>query len=556
MKLGSLFGSLFSRRTRAGNAAFVAPEPDPAVSLSLLEEARALAAQHHFDQARRVCEKIMERDPENEKAWMLLSHIHKEEGNLPAAKAALDKLIGLHPDLAEAYFFRANVLKSRRLFKAAIDDYARAVEINPAMIAAHINQGTVHYLLGEFGKALACARHALQLDPDSAVARLNQGLMLRELGETGAAEDALRSALELHPDHHETRCSLSMVLIDQGLFDEAERHLGTMLAADPSHVEARWLLSTACLIRGRFREGWRDYDSRLHRHDAWKRPYEFPEWDGHALQAGALLICAEQGLGDDILFASCIPDVLKRVVHCVIECEPRLVNLFRRSFPAATIHGSKHEAEPAWLAGGPRVVAQIAAGSLPRLLRNEAPDFPDHRGYLAADPVKVRQWRERLAQLGPGLKIGIAWTGGAVKTRRRMRSLALSGLLPLLELPGVQFVNLQYVDSAGEIAGMHAAHRVAVRHWPEAIEDYDETAALVTALDLVLSVCTSVVHLSGALGARVWVMVPASPEWRYLRQGERLPWYPSARLFRQQQAGDWRPVVDAVERELSQLARA
>lgn len=555
MKLGSLFGHLFHRK-RGSSVASAVPEPDQAVSLSLLEKARALTAQRHFDQARRVCEEIMERDPENEKAGMLLGHIHKEQGNLAAAKAALDKLIGLYPDLAEAYFLRANILKARRLFKAAIHDYQRAADINPAMTAAYVNQGTVHYLLGEFDQALACARHALRLDPDNAVAGLNQGLMLRELAEAKAAEAALRQALALHPDHHETRCSLALVLIDQGLFDEAERHLGAVLAVDPSHVEARWLLSTACLIRGRFREGWRDYDSRLHRHDAWKRPYEFPEWDGNALQAGALLIYAEQGLGDDILFASCIPDVLTRVAHCVLECEPRLVTLFRRSFPAATIHGSKHEGDPGWLAGGPHVVAQIGAGSLPRLFRNEASDFPDHRGYLAADPVKVRQWRERLARLGPGLKVGIAWTGGAVKTRRRIRSLRLPDLLPLLRLPEMHFVSLQYVDSTGEITEMRAAHGVAVHHWPEAIEDYDETAALVMALDLVISVCTSVVHLSGALGKRVWVMAPSSPEWRYLRQGERLPWYPSARLFRQQQAGDWRPVVAAVESDLSRLVRA
>lgn len=544
----SLFRRLFHRKPANGGA-LITPGRDEAAPASLIEAARRLADERHFDQARHVCDEIIGHDPGDEKAWLLLSRIHKEQGNPAAAKAALDKVIELYPNLAEAYFLRGKIFQARRALKSALRDYLRAAEIDPLMIKAHTSQGAVHYLLDEFEKALECTRRVLRLDPDNVAASLNQGLMLRELGCAEDAENTLRRAVARHPGDHDARCGLAMVMIDQGRFEEAEQHLNTVLTADPSHNEACWLLGVAGLARGRFREGWQHYGSRLRRGDAEARPYGFPEWDG-TRQPGTVLVYAEQALGDDILFASCIPDVMARVAHCVIECEPRLAEIFRRSFPAATVHGSKHKSQPVWLAGAPAVSAQIAAGSLPGLFRNEWADFPHHQGYLVADTNKVHRWRARLAALGPGLKVGIAWTGGAVKTRRRIRSIALSELLPVLGVPGAQFVSLQYVESVAEIDAISAAYGRQVHHWQEAIADYDETAALVTALDLVISVCTAVVHLSGALGKQVWVMAPSSPEWRYLRTGDRLPWYPSARVFRQQRAGDWSPVIASVAAEI------
>jgi Flp pilus assembly protein TadD len=530
--------------------------PSRAHASLMLEQARVLVAGGELTGAIRICQNLVNGDPEDEMAWLLLGHIHREQGDWVAAKSALDKAIMIRPELATAYYSRAGILQKRRQFKAALRDYQRAVEIDPALTEGYIDKGGVHYQLGEFQNALECAEHALRIEPDNIVARRNRGLMLRELGEMATAERVLRDALALHPDHAETRCSLAMVLIDQGLFDEAEMQLGTVLAAaGPTHVEANWLLSMARLVRGNFRHGWPCYGSRLNRHDALKLPYQFPVWDGSSRAGVTLLIYAEQGLGDDILFASCVPDVLPLFRHCVLECDSRLVELFRRSFPAVTITGSKNNAGPAWSATATDSVVQIAAGSLPGLFRKELSDFPAHAGYLTADPSKVENWRSRLSKLGAGLKVGIAWTGGSVKTRRRIRSLTFLDLLPVLHVPNVHFVSLQYGKSKDEIAALRAAHGVQVHHWQDAIDDYDETAALVSALDLVISVCTSVVHLSGALGRPVWVMVPGSPEWRYLDAGERLPWYPSARLYRQQRGQGWGPVVAAVAGALNQLRK-
>ena len=211
--------------------------------------------------------------------------------------------------------------------------------------------------------------------------------------------------------------------------------------------------------------------------------------------------------------------------------------------------------QPEWLAQAGVVSAQSAAGSLPRFLRHDWKDFPRHSGYLLAEQSRVTYWRSRLGQLGPGLKVGLAWTGGSMKTRRRLRSVTAADLIPLLKVAGAHFVSLQYRDSSEEISLLRDSHGLTVHHWQEAIDDYDETAALVSALDLVISVQTAVVHLTGALGRPAWVLVPSSPEWRYLQSGETMPWYPSVRLFRQERADDWQAVIGRVAAELAQSSR-
>lgn len=182
--------------------------------------------------------------------------------------------------------------------------------------------------------------------------------------------------------------------------------------------------------------------------------------------------------------------------------------------------------------------------------------FPRHQGYLRADPERVQYWKDRLAQLGAGPKIGIGWRGGLPHTRFPVRSLSLSQFSPILAVPGVQAVSLQYTNCADEIAAFNAQTQNPVHHWPEAIADYAETAALVSALNVVISVCTAVVHLGGALGRPVWVMAPYVAEWRYGREGPDMIWYPSVRVFRQPKAGGWSPVVSAVRRALDKLGRA
>ena len=174
----------------------------------------------------------------------------------------------------------------------------------------------------------------------------------------------------------------------------------------------------------------------------------------------------------------------------------------------------------------------VPMSGLGEFLRGSAAAFPAHAGYLAANPSRRLHWRTRLTALGPGLRVGISWRGGTDRTDRRLRSIPLEQWQPILRLPGVRFVSLQYGDCRQEVEAMRAKG-VSIVHWQEPVDDLDECAALLCELDLVVSVTTTVIHLAGALARPVWVLVPARPGWRYLLEGERLPWYPSARLWRQ-----------------------
>ena len=206
----------------------------------------------------------------------------------------------------------------------------------------------------------------------------------------------------------------------------------------------------------------------------------------------------------------------------------------------------------------PRVIErgidlQSPIGSLPLHIRRQRADFPRHQGYLRADPQRVADWRTRLAALGPGLKVGISWQGGTHKSRRPVRSMPVTQWLPILQAEDIHFVDLQYTDSGAELAALRAATGVHVHSWQETRTDYEQTAALVTALDLVISVCTAVIHLGGALGRPVWVMAPFSPEWRYGIAGDSIPWYPSLRVFRQPSYGAWDAVITSVADSLRDL---
>jgi hypothetical protein len=279
-----------------------------------------------------------------------------------------------------------------------------------------------------------------------------------------------------------------------------------------------------------------------------------PRWDGSPLAGRTLLVHAEQGLGDEIMYASCMPEAIAQARHCVIECADRLVPIFTRSFPQATVRAVAKGDTGEWLKNVPPIDVQIPAGSLPLHLRRTAADFPRERAYLKADPARVALWGTRLAGLRPGLKVGLSWRGGTSLTRSVLRSIPLERLLPLLQQEGMCFVSLQYGDVREDLDRVVRRHGVSIQHWQEAIDDYEETAALMCALDLTISVCTAVVHLGGALGRPVWTMAPLRPEARYGVSGESMPWYASVRMFRQPRYEDWDSVISKVAGELAALA--
>lgn len=528
----------------------------------------------------------IESGPKDADAHTLHGRMLRMCGKLEDAAAALDRALQLQPEHADAMLEKAHVAVEQRDIDAAFDQLSALIYRDPGNARAHYETGRLHRMQGDLELAYACQVSATEADPALVEAWCELGWLRNKRKEFTEALDAYERALALDPEnmtvHHnlgyvlgklehyerameflERVCekvptsnsgswlNLAMALAAHGEVRRAAQIYERILAVEPNHVTARWNRAHFLLAERDFERGWHDYELRfLTEGIGLPRLIPHRPWRGEPLEGKSIVVTAEQGLGDQIMFASCIPDIIARAASVTVECSARLEALFRRSFPQARVFGSLQQQNPPWLKEVGEVDFHASMGSLPAWLRKREADFPPHQGYFCADPGRVEYWRAKLAALGPGLKVGLSWRGGTYSTRKRLRSLELPDLRELCATPGCRYVSLQYGKCADEIREFTAATGIPLVHWQDAIDDYDETAALCSALDLTVSVCTSVIHLNGALGRPVWILVPSAPEWRYGFAGESLPWYPSVRLYRQEERSSWNPVLARVGADL------
>ncbi|MEO8442869.1 MAG: tetratricopeptide repeat protein, partial [Betaproteobacteria bacterium] len=477
--------------------------------------------------------------------------------DMAAAIDCFNRVLGFRHDHADAHNNLGLCYLETGRREDAVDAFVLATHFKPDFPQAFYHLALAALQERNLTEAVRCLERAIGLNPEFAAAYNTLGYVLtHQTGdfEQGAAH--IRKALALKPADPDILCNYCAVLAQEGRAEEALKVCDELLAKHPHMHEARLNRALAQLKRGRFEEAWPDYEARKRaRGNYIPRALPFPEWQGEPLGGEKLLIYAEQGLGDQIMFASCVPNVLKLAGTCLIECAPPLVPLFLRSFTgAAVVSQPRDDADLVRTAQAAGVTRQVAIGSLPARFRRHRVDFPNHAGYLRADPARIAYWKNRLDGLGPGLKAGISWVGGTPATRSASRSMQLADWTPIFEQRPCHFVNLQYGSAAAELPAFCRELGGSIHDWRDAVENYDETAALVAALDLVITVQTALVHLAGALGAPTWVMLQATSEWRYGEQGESMSWYPGVRLFRQSRPGDWQTVVASVARDLAQRA--
>ena len=434
----------------------------------------------------------------------------------------------------------------------ALEAVQRAAALAPGEAAICNLLGTVLIGLGRSHEAVAEFRRALALDPQSADAHSNLGyVLLRHFEEVDEGAAHIEAALQVDPQHADALCNQVMALRYRGKLAEALTLSEWLLERAPDD-QLQLNRALMLLTLGDFARGWDEYEARK-RLVPNSGPLPCPEWNGEPVGDKTLLVQGEQGLGDQIMFASCLHDLGAFARHCIFETDARLVSIFARSFPRVKCYEAR-QGPRGWAVDAIKPDLCVKIGSLPRFFRRAPSAFPRHAGYLRPDPLRVQRWQARLRELPGILKVGVAWRGGVDSTRRGLRSIPLGQWRPALCVPGVDFVSLQHGDCRDELAQVEQAHGVTLHRWQEAIDDYEETAALVASLDLVISVQTAVVHLAGALGQSVWALIAAIPEWRYLATGEAMPWYPGVRLMRQSEVGEWAPVLERVGQELAALS--
>lgn len=407
--------------------------------------------------------------------------------------------------------------------------------------------------------AIACAllRRAAALAPHVPQVWNNLGLCLAQLRKLDEAKDCLERSLEIDPEQTAALNNLALVAVNSYEPERCIELSDRSMALDPSQKDITETRGYACLMLRRWKEGWEGYETAIN-NSKWRMTRaldEEPYWDGS--KGKRVMIRGEQGVGDEVLFASCVPDAMRDCEHVIIECDKRLAGLFGRSFPQATVFGTRFDKHRPWRAQGDvKVDAHILSGSLPHLYRNSDDSFP-RKPYLIADPERRLQWRALLASK-PGLKVGVGWTAGMFNTFKHRRSFSLKTLAPLFDVPDTTFISLEYKTPVGEIK----ESGLPVLHWPRAVEkvDIDETAALICELDLIICPTTSAAILAGALGKPAWILCPTKAHWMYAcpagNDSEKMVWFESLRVFRQEVEGDWSHPVLKAKAELEDLHRS
>lgn len=532
--------------------------PLPDLAKQAFRDGHAYYQAREFEQAAISFKRAIEYKHDFAEAHFYLGMSHRKRDELEEAADSLLVATAFKADFADAWYQLAVVDLARARNAEARRSFDKAIEIDADHADAHAASAKMDEAEERFDAAIVHWKQVTSARPDDALAYCNLGrLTLRVSIDDELAMRYVMRALELQPQLAEAHSCRAQLLQFQGRCHEAIEECDIALQIDPAAFHTQMIRALALLSAGRFAQGWGDYEERKRVYPIYAvRKFPYAQWDGGALDGQRILVACEQGLGDEIMFASCLPDLLARGVDCVFECSDKLQPLFARSFPAAcVIAADQTSADMSYLRAVPACDCMISAGSLPRYFRRDIESFPrSGGGYLVADPALIAAWHSRLIQLPPGLRVGLSWRGGVSHTNQAARSVDLSALLPLLNTPSCQFISLQYGDCAGELEQLYACSGKRIHRWPEAIDSFEQTAALAAALDVIISVDTTVAHLSGALGRSTWVLLPANAEWRYLAQGTSMPWYSDMRLFRRSRGQDWGPVVEQLRMALPQRA--
>ena len=538
----------------------------------------AKANQGKLDEAIACYRRALEIDPRYAEAYNNLGNVLRFQGKLKRAAACYQRVVDINPDYAAAHNNLGMALKGRDKTVEAIASFRRALELEPDNAKAHKNLGDGLKDQGKPDDALACYRRALEIDPDNPELHNSIGVVLEERGKTDEASAWYQHALDINPDRPSAHTNLGVIRYDQGRLDEAmacyrraldidpdhagaHNNLGNAflrlakpdaaiacyrraMEIDPAYVDAHFNRAVALLTIGDFETGWVEHEWRWkrERHAAQRRDFAQPLWDGSPLDGKTIFLYGEQGLGDIIQFIRYVPLVAERGGRVAVECNEKLKPLFH-DVPGIDELIARGGEVPPFDVHAPLM-------TLPLICGTTLETIPGGAGYIRADSRLVEAWRDRLAGF-TGRKVGLCWQGNPRFPGDRWRSIPLRYFAPLLDDPSSTFINLHKGPGEAQIEECGLAERI-VNFSPQ-VDSFDDTAAIMENLDLIITSDTSIAHLAGALGRPVWVVLQFAPDWRWMLERDDSPWYPTMRLFRQKTRGDWEDALVRVKQALEEL---
>lgn len=539
------------RKDQALKSFQAAQEADPDHGGAAYAHGNALVDCRRLSEARDSFERAVQLMPEWPEAHLALANTLAEMGAGDEALDALDVASARGAQPIDVHYIRANALKGMERHDDAIASYRAALAIHPDFAEALNNLGISLAALDRHDEALAHYQSALALLPNSTLVINNLGKAYQKLRRHDEALAQYRAALAIDPKDADAHYNIGLARTEAGDHEGAIRSYRRALAADPGMAKAANDLSHELLARHQFKEGWNLYQARFEAVENMARTQDILGFDmpvGNAsedISGKKLLIRGEQGLGDEIMYASMMSEIIETADHVTFAVEPRLVGLMERSFPGCQVIAYRSEEQHRYADFD--VDRRFYLASLAKMLRTQAADFPGVP-YLTADPGRRAAMRARLDALGAGRKIGVMWQGGVGKRSEFARSVDLATFAPILA-KGVHWISLNHLPEAGtDCAHVSAATGARIHHWDDILrsDDYDDTAALLSELDAVVSVTCTAAHCSAALGTDTHVLVNRDPIWRYAGDSGDILWYKAMTLYRQRE--DW--PIEAIGREL------
>lgn len=470
---------------------------------------------------------------------LAINDLYRRSGDWLTATTQLQTHLAKTPQDGAVWRRLGEVHARREQHKEAIEAYQRAIEFGEECADLLADLSVSQHALERYQDALISIQKACELDDRSKYQeRLAATLLM-----CCRYEDSVRVYDQLHQNKNHTYTpNHALSLAGLGRLAEALVILDKIIDTSPHDPAVRMMRGQILLLKQDWGPGWLDYTWRGFSQTKFFRMLPFPRWQGEPLKGKRIVVLAEQGLGDQVMFASCLPDLIAlEPAHTVLEAHERVAKTLARSFPTVPVIPTRQKKDLAWVQSLGAMDYFVALGDLPRFFRPTDSAFPK-TAYLQPDPERVAHWRTQLRQAGPGPWIGFSWRGGTEVTRSVLRTMDIMDFARMAKAVPGTWVSLQYGAVDSDLTAAREQDFLPV-HWPDAITDLDEFAALVAALDVVVTVCNTTVHYAGSLGRPTLVLAPKVPEWRYGIDSTTMAWYPDATVLRQHDAGHWADVI-------------